>query len=398
MFGGTIKRPNRLLQGPILDIPDFYAEAARAEAHVPTPENIEINMFIDGSYTGFNNQGGFAVVFKQFVQDSTAEQEIVQIAFQMLPGISCIEAEACAVAESLVRARRQVVETVKALGAATPESPILQRIIQNPVLVTIFTDNCRNLEFFDNPDWEMPRPVSLTKIIDLCFLESHNVLVVPEYPGLVVKLKLAWVPAHRAGYEVRLHVMADRAAVEARRKGSFEKIGYDRTDLSHRNSVYGPLQSFFIADAALPPAPHPRSRKRGRDDPDLDPETDGTSDTVEPAQKKRKFAPIHLTGSRSSRRREGARAGDVAWDPALQGAPFISDGIGLYLTREGLERYPRDRGALEELEENGRGSNRIASICAVQQGAAEQGAFGQELARSESWALVLWKQSPYAEV
>lgn len=358
---------------------------------MPTPEKIEINMFVDGSYSSVNNNGGFAVVFKQFAQDSTTEQEIVQIAFQMLPGISSLKAEACAVAESLVRARRQVVETVNALAAANPGLPILQTILESPVLVNIFTDNCRNLEFFDNPCWEIPRPVSLTKIIDRCFIESHNVLAVPELPGVVVKLNLAWIPAHRAGYEVQLHVMADRAAVKARMKGSFQMIGKNGTDLSHRNSVYGPLQSFFVTDAALPPAPRPKSRKHSRDDPDLGAEAEGASDTVHPARKRQRLAPICPRGSRSNRRRAGARAREVVFDPALQGAPFISDGIGLYLTRKGYDRYQRNWGAVRDVQENGNGWNGTELV-----EAAKQSVSGQGPAQSKSWALVLWRRSPQA--
>jgi hypothetical protein len=331
------------------DILRFFDEAVRAEAHVPTPENIEVNMFVDGSYDSTTNIGGFAVVFKDFVPKSTTKQEIVKIAYQMPDGLDSITAEACAVAESLVLARRQVVSTVKALAAADPGSPtgVLNAITQSPVVVNIFSDCCWNMEFFGKPNWEGARKVSRNKIIERCFIESHKILAVSEIPGLIVKLNMAWVPAHKPPFEVDLHVMADRAAVKARKTGSFQMIGKDEWKISYRFSVYGPVQHYFVADAALSPELRPQNKKRRREDEDLAPEAEGkldgqdrpevesANDFVQPPRKKKKGFRVRTSEKQVMKKATWARENEDR-----QTAPILSDGFTLYLTREGIERYP----------------------------------------------------------
>lgn len=278
----------------------FYDEAVRAEEHVPTADKIEISMFVDGSFHADTNTGGFAVVYKQFAPDSTTEQELVQVAYQMCPCVGSMDAELCAVAESLVIARQQIVKTVKALVAASPGSPVLEAIMEHAIFVNIFSDCCRNLEFFAHPDWEIAQPVSRIKAFQRCFLESHKVLDIPEFPGLTVNLNLSWVPAHRRYYEVDLHDIADKAANRARKKGSHQTIGHMKKPvlklkLSRRDSVYGPLQRYFVADAARPSDTSPEDKKRLREDVDAGLGAEGgreaerPSDSVQPERKKQRI-------------------------------------------------------------------------------------------------------------
>ncbi|KAK0750542.1 hypothetical protein B0T18DRAFT_428470 [Schizothecium vesticola] len=225
-----------------------YSKPRAAEDHVPTPDNIEVNLFVDGSYHPVTSDGGYAIVFKRFVHGSVTRQEVVQFVFQMKPGINSMIAEASALAEALVRGKKEIVRTITALVAENPGPLNLNRILPRRIVLGIFSDSRDNLDVLQKAKWP-PRDACRAKLLHRCVVESYNVLDIPEFPSLVVDLRASWVLAHRREYLIVLHTFADQRAGEARKRGSFGTVGYEEHAISDEDSVVAPLQRLFYTQA-----------------------------------------------------------------------------------------------------------------------------------------------------
>lgn len=222
-----------------------------------TPDNIEINIFCDGSFGSDSTKmgvGGYAIAFKKNRPGQSDDQEEVLMAWKMDPAIASHFAEGLAVAQALVQARHEVVATVKSFLSQQPmdtsdDCTTTQKLDLDakPIVVNIFSDSRTSLD---------PAPIRFhtrsddlkSKITRLSYDAADRLvqLQVPEVGSqLRVKAQLQWLPSHRIGSEVRLHVLADRAASEARVRGSFLQVGNGEPQ-AIQGGLYAGLQDHFV--------------------------------------------------------------------------------------------------------------------------------------------------------
>ncbi|KAK1830455.1 hypothetical protein QBC39DRAFT_411334 [Podospora conica] len=282
-FNGTIDIPTG--DPTEADLLYYHEKAIAAQRHIPTVDKIEINVFVDGSFHPGTSDRGFAVVFQRFVLGSTTRQEVVQIAFQMKPGINSLVAEAAAMAEGLVRAKPAIVATVTALLEENPGPSTLERIKRRPIVVRIFSDCLNNLRNLRNADWQSSDRCR-TELLERCAVESHRLDIIPQFPGLPVVVDLTWAPSHRIDYPIKLHIVADERAEDARRNGSFVAIG-TLESISINQSVIGPLGQLF------PQAAGERERSKKRKHSLEDEEDEEAEDAVQSSTKQAAHARKH---------------------------------------------------------------------------------------------------------
>ncbi|KAK1830449.1 hypothetical protein QBC39DRAFT_112568 [Podospora conica] len=254
-----------IIQGNLYDPEPSAREAQRAEAHISTPNNIEVNIFCDGSFGSDANKkkgiGGYAIAFKKNRPGQHDDQEEVLMAWRMDPGIESSMAEALALAQALVQARQEVIATTKAFltssngtvmdtGNSSPQDPLRCSRIglgTKHIVVNIFSDSRQSLR---------PRPIRInhrsddlkSKITRLSF-DAVDELVNLQIPEMgfhpCVKVQLQWLPSHILNHEVRLHVLADRAAGEARSRGSFLQVGSGEPQAIHYG-LYDAMKRHFV--------------------------------------------------------------------------------------------------------------------------------------------------------
>lgn len=230
-------------------------------------------MFADGSH-GVCGTAGYAVAWQPFVPGSVTKRQLLVLGFHMKTARDNNEAESAAVAESLRRAKTELVLVIRSLLAANPGPSTLETILKNPVTINVFSDNTPTMDFLLHSRWQ--KVLAFRKaILQRCVDESHDLVHIPAFPGLVVNIKLSWVPAHRSDFFVRLHELADRAAAVARLSGQcFRLIGEEndfskKVPISSQSSVLCSLRFQDIKQMSPPPS---MSRKRGAAaDDDQDP-------------------------------------------------------------------------------------------------------------------------------
>lgn len=222
-----------------------------------TPDNIEINIFCDGSFGSDSTKmgvGGYAIAFKKNRPGQSDDQEEVLMAWKMDPAIASHFTEGLALAQALVQAHQEVVTTVKSFLSQQPMDTSDDcttthkiNIDTKPIIVNIFSDSRASLE---------PLPIRFharsddlkSKISRLSYDAADRLvqLQIPEVGSqLRVKVQLQWLPSHRIGSQVRLHVLADRAASEARVRGSFVQMGNGEPQ-PIEGGLYAGLQEHFV--------------------------------------------------------------------------------------------------------------------------------------------------------
>lgn len=222
-----------------------------------TPDNIEINIFCDGSFGSDSTKmgvGGYAIAFKKNRPGQSDDQEEVLMAWKMDTAIASHFSEGLALAQALVQAHQEVVATVKSFLSQQPmdtsddcTTAHKLNIDTKPIIVNIFSDSRASLE---------PLPIRFharsddlkSKITRLSYDAADRLVQVqiPEVGSqLRVKVQLQWLPSHRIGSQVRLHVLADRAASEARVRGSFLQMGNGEPQ-PIEGGLYAGLQVHFV--------------------------------------------------------------------------------------------------------------------------------------------------------
>lgn len=245
---------------------------------------------------------------------------MVQIAFQMKPGINNLIAEAAALAEALVRGRREIVRTITALVAGNPGSVGLNRMLRGRVVLGIFSDSRDNLDALQKAKWQH-RDMCWARLLQRCVVESNNIVDIPEFPDLVVELRASWVPAHREDYAILLHTFADEKAGEARVRGSFQTVGHEEHAISGKDSVVAPLGQLFYTQAAATNTMK-LARKRRWEEANLQLEDEEAGDNNESVAKKSKRTYQILGVMRNPRRQAAAtsRRTRRVSQPQLSGA------------------------------------------------------------------------------
>lgn len=222
-----------------------------------TPDNIEINIFCDGSFGSDSTKmgvGGYAIAFKKNRPGQSDDQEEVLMAWKMDPAIASHFAEGLAVAQALVQAHQEVVATLKSFLSQQPmdtsgdcRTTHKLDIDTKPIIVSIFSDSRTSLE--PSPLRFHARSDDLKSKITRLSYDAADRLVQLQIPEtgseLRVKVQLQWLPSHRIGSEVRLHVLADRAASEARVRGSFLQMGSGEPQ-AIQGGLYAGLQDHFV--------------------------------------------------------------------------------------------------------------------------------------------------------
>lgn len=267
-----------VIQGNHYDPEASVAEARRAEAHVCTPDKIEINIFCDGSFGSDNTKmgvGGYDIAFKKNRPGQSDDQEEVLMAWKMDPAIASHVAEGLAVAQALVQAHQEVVATLKSFLSQQPmdasgDCRTIHKldIDTKPIIVNIFSDSRTSLE---PPSIRFhARSDDLDSKITRLSYDAADRLVQLQIPETGseprVKVQLQWLPSHRIGSEVRLHVLADRAASEARVRGSFLQMGSGEPQ-AIQGGLYAGLQDHFVT-AMIGVQGRRKTSKREREDDD----------------------------------------------------------------------------------------------------------------------------------
>lgn len=266
-FGASIHFPPTVTPK---EIAKYHKTAIAAENHISTPGNIIINVSVDGSYTLHNNSGSYAVAINRGILGKDKLEPIVWAFPMEAAGGSSQIPEAIAIAEGLIKARIELIRVIRGFISKDPSA--LKKILKHPVTINIGSDMGGNMEFFRKPLWKSLNPAR-RNVLEKCFVESHNVNHVPEFPGLKVKTQVCWVPAHRSEYQAPLHNMADRAARRARELGTaFVQVGEGAPrPMRSSQGVYWQLRDSLATPPplAMPDTTTPPSCKKSKIPPPL---------------------------------------------------------------------------------------------------------------------------------
>ncbi|KAK3346380.1 hypothetical protein B0T25DRAFT_551907 [Lasiosphaeria hispida] len=234
-----------------------FATATAAATFRSTPDNIELNLFVDGSYDPVARTGAYAVVFKRFAPGSKYDGKLVEMAWLADPGVGSNYMENMAIAVGGVVAKIELLNALSAMDEleGTTETVAASTTAgrKRSAIVRIFSDGQGSFSSIKRStgykDGRSPGDRLIGVVADASF-ELQKIC------GLEVNLRLHWIPSHISCYEVREHKRADILCAQARKEGrSLLYVDGLRMELDPQLCLSDLLQGGFVKEAVAPSLP-----------------------------------------------------------------------------------------------------------------------------------------------